>query len=253
MIDSTRWKLAQKQERKAWENFTYDEMAKKQFNLKCISVLEKHLEIKDQTKILEIGASPVCILTNINRGQKYGLDPLMDHFKEHFKMDPEITWEKGVGEQLPFPDSTFDVVVISNTLDHAEDPKKVIEEIFRVLKKEGHVLLTTNIFSPKICSMINVLEKINCGDPCHPHHFSYSAANDLFNKFTLLEEHTIISDAASYPEQKTPWQKFKKYASEEGIMFAIRLSIFYIAIRLWQKFSVEAKYYIFLFKKFDKP
>jgi SAM-dependent methyltransferase len=46
---------------------------------------------------------------------------------------------EGVGESLPFPDASFDVVLSSNVLEHVRDPARVIAEMVRVLKPGGHL------------------------------------------------------------------------------------------------------------------
>ena len=43
-------------------------------------------------------------------------------------------------ETLPMPDSTFDLVIISNAIDHCEQPGFVAREITRVLASGGSVL-----------------------------------------------------------------------------------------------------------------
>jgi ubiquinone/menaquinone biosynthesis C-methylase UbiE len=45
----------------------------------------------------------------------------------------------GVGESLPFPDDFFDGVSSLNTLEHVQDPRKVISEMLRVVKVGGGV------------------------------------------------------------------------------------------------------------------
>ncbi len=47
-------------------------------------------------------------------------------------------------EQLPFIDSSFDVIICTQLLEHANEPQKVIEEMYRVLKKDGIVILSTH-------------------------------------------------------------------------------------------------------------
>lgn len=54
----------------------------------------------------------------------------------------------GDAHHLPFPDESFEVVVCSEMLEHAEDPQEVINEIRRVLKPAGRVVLTTRFAFP---------------------------------------------------------------------------------------------------------
>lgn len=47
------------------------------------------------------------------------------------------------GHQIPFDESVFDVVIIQAVLEHVLEPKTVVEEIHRVLKKDGIVYAET--------------------------------------------------------------------------------------------------------------
>lgn len=47
----------------------------------------------------------------------------------------------GNAAQLPFPDSSFDVVLISEALHHIFEPEQMVREVQRVLKKDGLFLL----------------------------------------------------------------------------------------------------------------
>jgi len=48
---------------------------------------------------------------------------------------------KAMAEHVPFKEATFDVVVCSELLEHVLDPIQVLVEIFRVLRKDGLVLI----------------------------------------------------------------------------------------------------------------
>ena len=48
-----------------------------------------------------------------------------------------IKYEKGTGENLPYPDNSFDCVFCCDVLEHVMDLPKVIAEIARVLKPKG--------------------------------------------------------------------------------------------------------------------
>jgi SAM-dependent methyltransferase len=54
----------------------------------------------------------------------------------------------GDAHHLPFGDGEFEVVVCSEMLEHADDPKQVIAEIYRVLASGGLAVLTTRFAFP---------------------------------------------------------------------------------------------------------
>ena len=54
------------------------------------------------------------------------------------------TWARGDGEQLPFRDAMFDVVVMSEVIEHLMRPERAVWEIARVLKPGGTFVMTTN-------------------------------------------------------------------------------------------------------------
>lgn len=49
--------------------------------------------------------------------------------------------KKGSVYKIPFPDKSFDLVVVSEVLEHLENPKKAMREVGRVLKKNGRFIL----------------------------------------------------------------------------------------------------------------
>lgn len=46
------------------------------------------------------------------------------------------------GEALSFPDKAFDMIFSINTLHHFKDPHKVLNELIRILKKQGRLILS---------------------------------------------------------------------------------------------------------------
>jgi SAM-dependent methyltransferase len=50
---------------------------------------------------------------------------------------------RGDAHQLPFADDSFDAVVSMEVLEHLHSPERVVDEIRRVLKPEGRLVLTT--------------------------------------------------------------------------------------------------------------
>jgi 2-polyprenyl-6-hydroxyphenyl methylase/3-demethylubiquinone-9 3-methyltransferase len=70
-----------------------------------------------------------------------GIDLSLNSIKaaqEHAKKSNlQIDYQCGVAENLPYEENTFDAVVCFDVLEHVEDWKKVIGEIYRVLNKNG--------------------------------------------------------------------------------------------------------------------
>lgn len=90
-------------------------------------------------KILEIGSGPISILSHLKGEeiQKVAIDPLVEYYGNYYAKESDIDWIEGVGEKLPFADSSFDIIISYNSLDHTNNPPKVLSEIRRVLKKNG--------------------------------------------------------------------------------------------------------------------
>lgn len=110
--------------------------------------IEPNLKTK---KILDIasGCGSFVIQGLLNGYNTYGIEPsdwkqdLIDlKFKKN-NYNPE--WRKrilkGVGENLPFEDNSFDVINSWQTIEHVQDLKVCVFEMYRVLKPGGKAVL----------------------------------------------------------------------------------------------------------------
>ena len=72
----------------------------------------------------------------------------------------KIQYDQGFGENLPYPDASFDCVVCCDVLEHVRDLPKVISEISRVLKPGGIFFYDTlnRTFISKLVA-INIWQK----------------------------------------------------------------------------------------------
>ena len=57
------------------------------------------------------------------------------------KLDKKIILTKGIGENLPFTDESFDAVISVRVLHHIPSPQPLISEAHRVLKPGGYLIL----------------------------------------------------------------------------------------------------------------
>ncbi|MHB8108686.1 MAG: class I SAM-dependent methyltransferase [Syntrophorhabdaceae bacterium] len=98
--------------------------------------------LKQNHIVLEIGAGIGKVNQMNFKGlarRVCGLDP-DSRIKNNTYLDEAVV---GVGESIPYPDSTFDLVFANNVLEHIEQPHLFLKEIGRVLKSDGLFLAKT--------------------------------------------------------------------------------------------------------------
>jgi ubiquinone/menaquinone biosynthesis C-methylase UbiE len=97
------------------------------------------------------------------------------------------------GESLPFDDASFDVVLSDNVVDHAENPRRIIEEMSRVLAPGGLMYFTVNVHHPvyHLTASLHAAWRA-AGIPLeitpfadHTVHLTLSAARRLFDALPL--------------------------------------------------------------------
>jgi ubiquinone/menaquinone biosynthesis C-methylase UbiE len=72
-------------------------------------------------------------------GRVVGLDRSEALLRVAADLAPGISFELGVGEELRFASAEFDAARVDRTLQHVEDPYRVITEMHRVLKPGGRI------------------------------------------------------------------------------------------------------------------
>ena len=71
--------------------------------------------------------------------QAVGLDIELDRTCEaHLGADQVVC---GAGENLPFPDGAFDLVLSNEVLEHVQDDRAAVQEIVRILRPGGRLVL----------------------------------------------------------------------------------------------------------------
>ena len=59
--------------------------------------------------------------------------------------NPEIV---GDAQEMPFADATYSTILCTEVLEHIPDPQKAVDEMYRVLKPGGTLILTTRFLFP---------------------------------------------------------------------------------------------------------
>jgi len=190
--DKTRWQKAQSAEFNFWkQKYTPPEKYSERFVEAELKKIGLNLASFRHKTVLEIGCGPKGPINFLPPGKKYGLDPLMDEYLEsgcYSKKDVEYI--KGKGEKTDFESNFFDIVICYNVLDHCEDPIKTLNEVWRILKKNGVLFLEVHVVKNVGPFLVRLL---NRSDTCHPHHFkARSLKKELIKSNFKIESERLI-------------------------------------------------------------
>lgn len=116
-------------------------------------------ELKDGMKILDVSSGRGT--QSIYYAKEYnvnviGMDINMDMLNtatENAKIEgvsEKVKFEQGDSQNLPFENDTFDVVINECAVGIPDDSQKVLDEMLRVVKKGGKVLMHESIWKQKI-------------------------------------------------------------------------------------------------------
>lgn len=102
--------------------------------------------IPRRARVLEVGSGAHGLIFFFKAAEKVGVDPLADHYRELFPAwQGRASTVAAFGEQLPFDDGLFEVVLSDNVVDHAENPRVIVAEMARVLAPGGLLYFTVNV------------------------------------------------------------------------------------------------------------
>lgn len=129
---------------------------------------------------LEIGPGAsggyLAVMPDITK--RVSLDPISGQLgaKGFLPFRSRIRYITGFAERMPFGDKSFDLIIISNALDHVRDMDKAMSEIKRVIRPGGYLFFFT---------FLNVQT---------PHPWTFNTVEEamaMFKGFKIIEAHAI--------------------------------------------------------------
>lgn len=155
--EATRRKLAERalerqldyQERKAKSVRGHEDeviLAMKKASQRVRELLEGFQPIAPDARVVEVGSGAHGLIFHFGSSHGIGVDPLAASYGHLFpRWQSRATTVAAVGESLPFPDRSFEVVLCDNVVDHAESPSRIVRELTRILVPGGLLYFTVNI------------------------------------------------------------------------------------------------------------
>ncbi len=183
-----RWRRAQQYELEFWRKYarrvpSRDRHAPRELDY----VLCARLEGK---QILEVGCGPVGTIFYVPGAMRVGIDPLAREYVAELGFSAnEVHLLAGMGERLPLQDDVFDVIICGNVLDHVNQPVSTLNEINRVVKPDGRVMVAVHVIPRWLLLLRRLLDWI---DTAHPHHLT---ASDVYGMIEAA--HLKTEDARS--------------------------------------------------------
>ncbi len=147
-------------------------------------------------------------------------------------------------QNLGFPDDTFDVIICTHTYEHVPDPKKLLDEIYRLLKIGGvcyftagnrlsivephdQLLLLSVIPKPLAHYYLKILRR---GDFCYENHLSYWGLRNLVAKCELVDYTVkVVKEPAKFFATELMRDGFIK----QKIALVLLMLTYWVCVTLW--------------------
>jgi len=94
---------------------------------------EQTREILSSSLVLDIGAGTSPFSKILDRFNDIKID---------FRPYRGIDLLTDLNKKLPFSDESFDLIIMSNLLEHIPEPQKLLDECYRILKEDGKIIMT---------------------------------------------------------------------------------------------------------------
>jgi SAM-dependent methyltransferase len=177
-------------------------------------LLETFQPIAEDARVIEVGSGAHGLIFCFGAKHGVGVDPLAVSYRSLFpRWQNSATTIAAFGEQLPFANASFDVVLCDNVVDHAESPKQIIAELVRILKPGGLLYFTVNVHHPVYAVAAGLHSGWRgLGVPYeigpfadHTTHLTLPSAAELFKQLPLeiLSEKSNIDEARARARKQT--------------------------------------------------
>jgi len=107
---------------------------------------EKYLEhVRPNTQVIELGCGMSYFpeMANKKGAQSYGVDFSQKAIQRLQLEFPGVKYMKCDATKTPFPNGKFETVVSGEVIEHLEEPQDLVDEMARICKKGGKMIIST--------------------------------------------------------------------------------------------------------------
>jgi ubiquinone/menaquinone biosynthesis C-methylase UbiE len=105
-----------------------------------LDLINQFVELRAK-RILDVGCGLGMYVSRFRQfsDDVYGVDIDPDKIAQASEWLPNL--RVSPAEELPFPDNSFDVILLNEVIEHVDDDRRSLHEAFRVLAPGGHVII----------------------------------------------------------------------------------------------------------------
>ena len=198
-----------------------------------VFVFEQRQQMDDQSYVLDAGAGEQPF-SSIFKGLRYESTDMPGGFYKN-KQDFECELH-----EIPKPNNHYDVVLLTQVLEHVPDPHAVLSELNRVLKPNGKLLISVPLNGPLH------------GEPWHFFQFTHHGLNQLaINTNFHIHQIEKIGGAFWFIGKRLSialsqiikqYDPFRAKKRGQNIVFSILISL--LLLPIWFIFYLPAAYII---------
>jgi 2-polyprenyl-3-methyl-5-hydroxy-6-metoxy-1,4-benzoquinol methylase len=216
------------------------------------------LNSSDVIKLLDIGCQNGDFLNELSKHNKfelYGIEASRDGV-ENAEKNKKLKVKVGYFDDKSYKNIKFDIINLGDVIEHLTEPRKMINNIYKILKPGGLLIISTPIYNCPYVFLNNFISKIVKSYPLAwltpPFHIKYFSTNNLDNliiqdRFVKLEKFYSSSNFFYELAETQIFNNFrkKKMLKKFNLKNNIYLTLFCIAYLVSKIASV------FILKKFS--
>lgn len=209
-------------------------------HLDAIELLIKMSAVDKQKTVLDVACGPGLVSCAFAPHAKFvnGIDLTKQMIIEARKLSTKkqlnnISFDIGDVSTLPYPDKSFDIVLTRYTFHHFINPKAILEEMIRVCKPNGIILIADVVLPPEKVDYYNKMERLR--DPSHTSALTHQEFSRLLEHISLTNlqqsnylvnmklENILKSSFPKASDGEKIWDIFTKDIEDNNLGVSARL------------------------------